>query len=164
MGSRRVAHDLVTEQQQSPLRTNLQAVHSKIWTFVWFQPVRKWTAISVRREWHCSMSSLSYCWWSFSSTISHLLSLLQSVTLLAFSLDASPVCWLTYFTTVLSKVLYCKIKNISFIFCVCFFFMYYLCEKYYKPITVWHRISWIHRLTLVDLQIVLMNPLLESNL
>ena len=33
---------------------------------------------------------LSYCWRSFSSTISHLLSLLQSVTLLACSFSASP--------------------------------------------------------------------------
>ena len=37
-------------------------------------------------------------------------------------------------TTVLFKVLYCKINNVFFIFCVSLFFMYYLCEKYYKPI------------------------------
>ena len=54
------------------------------------------------------------------------------------------------------KVLYCKIKNVSFIFCVCLFFMYYLCEKYYKPFTVRYYIadcvSWVLRLTLLDLQ------------
>ena len=35
--------------------------------------------------------------------------------------------------------------------------MYYLCEKYYKPITVQYYIaecvSWVSRLTLLDLQI-----------
>ena len=35
-------------------------------------------------------SCISYCWWSFSSTISHLLPLPQSATLSACSLDASP--------------------------------------------------------------------------
>ena len=34
--------------------------------------------------------------------------------------------------TVLFRVLYYKIKNILGVFA----FMYYLCEKYYKPITV----------------------------
>ena len=34
--------------------------------------------------------------------------------------------------TVLFRVLYCKIKNIFGVFA----FMYYLCEKYYKPIIV----------------------------
>ena len=38
-------------------------------------------------------------------------------------------------TTVLFKVLYCKIKNVFFIFCVCLF-MCYLCEKCYEPIAV----------------------------
>jgi len=42
-------------------------------------------------------------------------------------------------TTVLFKVLYCKIKNVSFIF-LCFL-MYYLCEKYYKPIVVQYYIT-----------------------
>ena len=58
-------------------------------------------------------------------------------------------------TTVLFKVLYCQIKDIFFIFCVCLLFMYYLCEKYYKPITVQYYIadcvSWVPRLTLLDL-------------
>ena len=40
--------------------------------------------------------SISYCWWSFSSAISHLLSFLQSVTLLASSLSASPCMQLLY--------------------------------------------------------------------
>ena len=47
--------------------------------------------------------------------------------------------------------------------------MYYLCEKYYKPITVQYYIdncvSWVPRLTFLDLyqQIGLMNMLLEQN-
>ena len=49
----------------------------------------------------------------------------------------APVCQPSYCTTVLFKVLYCKMKNVFFIFCVCLFFMYYLCERYYKPLTVW---------------------------
>ena len=82
----------------------------------------------------------------------------------------APVCQLLYCTTVLLKVLYCKIKNVF----LCLFFMYYLCEKYYKPITVQYYIadcvSWVPRLTLLDLQtswaykrIGLTNALLEWN-
>ena len=45
--------------------------------------------------------------------------------------------------------------------------MHYLCEKYYKPITVQYYIadcvSWVPRLTSMDLQIGLMNVLLEWN-
>ena len=40
-----------------------------------------------------------------------------------------PVCQLLYYTTVLFKVKYCKIKNVYF----CLLFTYYLYEKYYKP-------------------------------
>ena len=54
--------------------------------------------------------------------------------------------------TVLFRVLYCKIKN--FFVCV-WSFTYYLCERYYKPITVQCHIvicvSWVSRLTLLDL-------------
>ena len=64
---------------------------------------------------------------------------------------------------VMQLVLYCtfpgsvyQIKNVFFIFCVCLFSIYYLCEKYYKPITVQYHIancvSWAPRLTLQDLQ------------
>ena len=58
---------------------------------------------------------------------------------------------------VLFKVLYYKIKNVFFIFCVCLFFMYYLCETYDKPITVQYYlyvadfVSQVPRLTLLDL-------------
>ena len=68
----------------------------------------------------------------------------------------APVCQLLYCTTVLFKVLYCKIKNVFFIFYVCLFFMYYLCEEYYKPMVVQYHVadcvSWVPRLTLLDLR------------
>ena len=71
-------------------------------------------------------------------------------------LPSAPGCQQLYCTTVLFKVLYCKLKNVFFIFCVCLFFMYYLCEKYYKPIIVLYYkaycVSWVPRLTLLDLQ------------
>ena len=63
--------------------------------------------------------ALSCCWQSFSSTISHLLSILQSVTLLSCSIDTSPympVVILYYYTF----ARYYKIKNVFF--CVCVFF------------------------------------------
>ena len=50
----------------------------------------------------------------------------------------APVCQRLYCTTVLFKVLYCKIKNALFL---CLFFMYYLCEECYKAITVQYYIA-----------------------
>ena len=45
--------------------------------------------------------------------------------------------------------------------------MYYLCGKYYKPITVQYYtadcVSWVPRLTLLDLQIGVTNALSEWN-
>ena len=117
---------------------------SKMQTCICFQQQTR--TINVRHEWNCSLPSVSYCRWPFSSTISHLLSLLQSVTLLACSLDTSPC--------MPAVVLYCKIKNVFFIFCL--FFMYYLCEKYYKSITVQYYIDdcvgWVPTLILLDLR------------
>ena len=57
--------------------------------------------------------------------------LLKSITLLAYSFDARSVCQLLSCTTILVKELCSKIKLILF-----FAFVYYLCEKYYKLITV----------------------------
>ena len=80
--------------------------------------------------------------WSSSSTLSHLLSFLQSVILLSCSLSASCCIILLY----ISKYYTYKIKNVSFIFCVSFLYLY---EKYYKPITVQYYmagcVSWIPR-------------------
>ena len=74
-------------------------------------------------------------------------------TLLYFSSTFS--LYLLYFL-----LLYYKIKNVLL-------FMYYLCEKYYKPIKVQYFIvnwvSWVPRLTVLDLeQIGLTNALLEQ--
>ena len=44
-------------------------------------------------------------------------------------------------TTILFRILYYKTKNVFFTFCACFFFVYYLCGKYYKPITVQYYIA-----------------------
>ena len=60
---------------------------------------------------------------------------------------------LLYCTTVVFKILYHKIKNgYSF----CFSFIYHLCEKCYKPITVEYNIadyvSYIPRLTFLDIR------------
>ena len=48
-----------------------------------------------------------------------------------------------------------RLKMFSLFFVFACFFMYYLCEKYYKPITVQYYIadyvSWVPRLTLFDL-------------
>ena len=68
------------------------------------------------------------------------------VTLLACSLHASPCVPAVDWTTLLFKVVYCKIANGLFILCA-FDFIYYLCEKYYQPITVQYyvadSVSWV---------------------
>ena len=55
-------------------------------------------------------------------------------------------------TTVLFKVLYSRIKNVLIFVC---FLMYYLCEKYYRPVIVQYYmadcISWVPRLALSGL-------------
>ena len=60
------------------------------------------------------------------------------------------------YTVLLYFSRYCTVRVKMFIFCICLFFMYFLCEKYYKPITVQYYIadcvSWVPRLTLLDLQ------------
>ena len=79
----------------------------------------------------------------------------QELSLSVHSMPA-PVCQLLYWTTVLFKVLYNKIFK-CFLFFFVVVFMYYLCEKYHKPITVQYHVadcvSWVPRLTLLDLQI-----------
>ena len=63
-----------------------------------------------------------------------------------------PMC-ANWCTSVVYFSRYCKIKHFYFL---CLFSMYYLHAKYYKPITVQyytaHCVSWIPRLTLLDLQ------------
>ena len=61
----------------------------------------------------------------------------------------------------------CTMRLKMFCLFFVFVFMYYLCEKYYRPITVQFYIancvSWIPRLNLLDLQIRFMDVLLEQN-
>ena len=57
----------------------------------------------------------------------------QSLFLPVHSMPA-PVWQLLYYTTVLFKVMYCKIKIKKKFLCL--FSMYQLCEEYYKPITL----------------------------
>ena len=102
--------------------------------------------INVRLEWNCSLPSISHCWQSFSSTVSHLFSLLQSGTLLACWLDAIPympaliLCFPKYCTV--------RVKMFSLFFV---FSMYYLCENYCTSTTVQYYIagcySWVPRQT-----------------
>ena len=105
----------------------------------------------------CSLSPI-YCWWLFNSKIFHLLSLLQPLTLLACSLDASPcmpaivLYYWTFPGTVVSTVQYMvRLKMFSLFL----FLIYCLREKYYKTITVKYYIadcvSWVPRLTLLNL-------------
>ena len=81
--------------------------------------------------------------------------LLQPVTLLTYSWMPAPGCPLLSWTTVLLKVLCCKIKNVFVIFS-CLFFMYYLCGKSSKSTTVLYHIAncvrWVPGLTLLDLR------------
>ena len=65
----------------SPLHTNSQAAN--------FQRYEV-HSLDIRGELKWNLPSISYCWWSFSPTISHLLYLLQPVILLVCSLDARP--------------------------------------------------------------------------
>ena len=73
-------------------------------------------SINVRLEWNCSLPSVSFCGQSFSSTVSLLFSILQSVTLLACSLAAIPcmpaviLCFPKYCTV--------RVKMVSLFFCV----------------------------------------------
>ena len=91
-------------------------------------------AISIRHEWNCSLPpATTYHCWPFSSATSHLL----------FPPPGSnPSCPFTQGqslyaivgTTVLFKVLYCKMKSVSFIFAC---FLCIICVK--SIISLWHH-------------------------
>ena len=76
-----------------------------------------------RREWNCSLPSVSHCWRSCSSAVSRLLSLLQSVTL-DCSLDASTC------ANCCAVLLYC----IAGLKCLDFFHICFLCINCVKSI------------------------------
>ena len=73
---------------------------SKMWTRIWFQQGSRKCIVNIMHEWNCSFPSVSYCWWFFSSTISHLLPFLlpflprrkqeKQDSKWLFSLDSSP--------------------------------------------------------------------------
>ena len=144
-----------------------------MWMCIWFQQGGRNSVTNVKLEWNHSLPSISYCQWSFSSTISHLL---QSVTLLACSLYVSPrmpAVVLYYYTlkycAVRVKMFYCflffvfkfyfifKLYITVLVLPVLLFFMYYLYEKYYKPIIVQYYIAkcvtWVPTLSLLHSQI-----------
>ena len=60
------------------------------------------------------------------------------------------------YTVLLYFSRYYTVRLKMFSLFLCLLFMYYLCEKYYKPIRVQYYItdcvSWVPRLTLLDLQ------------
>ena len=92
----------------------------------------------------------SYCCWPLSSTISRLLPSSGRKLFLPVHSVPAPVCQLLYFAR------HCTVKLKMFSLFLCLFFMYYLCENYYKPVTVQdcvdNCVSWVPKLTLSDLQ------------
>ena len=128
----------------SSLHTNLQIAN--------FQRCTHTHSTSIRCEWDGGWPSISYCWRSFTSTISYLSPLLSDSSCLFTRCQlpyASCCTLLLYFSR------YCTARFKMFSFCG-FFCVYYLCEKYYKPITIRYYIadcvSWVRRLTLLDLK------------
>ena len=132
--------------------------------YSWTQQGTRACAINIRCEWNCRLPSISYYWWPFGSTISHLLSLPQSVTLLACSFDANPCipAVVLYYCTFWVCTVRFKIFSLFFVF-----LMYYLYEKDCKPITMQYRITdcvrYLDQLCWAYKQIGLMNALLQWN-
>ena len=106
----------------NPLHTNLLVENFQRCEHVFHQH-------PLMREWNFSLPSVSWCWGSFSSTISHLLSLLMSVTLLACSLYVSPCMPAVVLDYYFSRFCTVKIENVFFIFC-------FLCVIYVKSINL----------------------------
>ena len=98
------------------------------------------------------MSSVSYYWWSFSSTMFHPPRSSPPVSNSYCVFTGSQSLYAGYCTLLLFIVLYCK--NVFF-FLIFVFVFHVLFEKYYKPITVQYYItkcvSWVSRLTLSNL-------------
>ena len=68
----------------------------------------------------CNLPSISYCWWSFSSTSSTSSPRFSQLLFLPAHLVPAPLCQLLSCTTVLFKVLNIRWKKFFFMFCVCF--------------------------------------------
>ena len=126
------------EYSKSPTYKPSCCEPSKMLMCIWFQ--KGTCAIGITCDWH----QFALCLLLLMIFHLHHLPLPQS------PVDSIPVavCQLLY------RLLYfprgCKSKNAS-----CLLLMYYLCEKYYKPMTVQYYtadgVSWVHRLTLLDL-------------
>ena len=102
----------------------------KLWTF----KDMNLCSTTIRRGWHASLPSVSCCWRSFSSAVSHVLVLLQLVTLLH---SMTTLCQLLYCTTVFSRYYTLKSKNVLFFYlflCICV-------GKSFEPITVQYYIA-----------------------
>ena len=92
---------------------------SKMQPCIWFQQRTRTHAV-ISREWNDSLPSVSYYWRSFSSTVSHLRSLLHQELFWPFTpcrpLQAGRYTVLLYFSRT------CTIRLKMFLFCVCLFF------------------------------------------
>ena len=116
---------------------------------LYFRPL----AIHIRHAWNCNSPSISYCWWSSISTIPHRpppVSKSSRLFTWCQPLNASCGTVPQHFSR------HCAVRLKMFYF-LCPFFIYCLCEKYYKPITgqcyIANCVSWVPRLTLVNRQL-----------
>ena len=126
----RIFHEIV-----SPLHTNLQVVtlqrcecaFRRHQAWVKLQPAPRLLLLTVLQLHHLP-----------------LLSFLQSVTLVACSLNGSPCKPAVVLYYCIVKVLYYRVKHVFFLSCL---FVYYLCKKYYKLIRAQYyildRVSWV---------------------
>ena len=138
----------------------LFSVYYSLWVqqFLYMQTFKLWTlkdakvcSINFRHEWKLQLAFHLLLLMILQLYRLPPLCLLQSITLLAYSPDASS-CMpsvILYYCTFQGTVL----RDYFFFFGL--LFMSCLCEKYYKPITVQYYIvncvSWICKLTLLDL-------------
>ena len=105
---------------------------------------------------HCHVCASSTCGWIFVYFIEY-----SSTVSLFQAKDVRSKCKASGAIAVLRSTSYCYFSRYCTIRLKCFpyfgglFFMHYLCEKCYKPITVQYYvadcISWVLRLTLLDL-------------
>ena len=107
---------------------------------------RKRVFHQCQAEWHCSFPSVSCCWLSFSSPTSQLLSLLQSF----LPVRCQPL-YTSCCTTVVFKVLSCKVKNVLFLcLSLCIICVKAIINLLQCSIYIPDCISWVPRLTLLD--------------